>query len=59
MLPFVGLVPYPWPPAKGHVTAGDGMFAPHGDHCCIEDWDACVRGKDLAFLLRVCVDRKG
>ena len=55
----LGGVTFPLPPAEGHVTAGNGMFAPRGDHCCIGNWYAGVGGKDLAFFLLACVDRKG
>ncbi len=56
---LVGGVTFPLAPVKGHVPAGDCMFAPRGDHCCVGDWYACIGGKDLAFFLLACVDRKG
>ena len=56
---LVGGATFSFAPAKGHATAGKGMFAPCGDHRCVGDRDACVGGKDLAFFLLTCVDRKG
>ena len=56
---LVGEAMFPLAPAKGHVTAGDGVFAPCGDHRRVGDWYAGIGGKDLAFFLLVCVDRKG
>ncbi len=56
---LVGGATFPLVPSKGHVTAGDGVFATCGDHCCIRDRYAGVGGKDLAFFLLAYVDRKG
>ncbi len=55
---FVGGATFPLAPAKGHVAAGNGMFAPRGDHHCVGDRYAGVGGEDLAFFLLACVDRK-
>ena len=55
---LIGGVTFLLAPVESHVTAGNGMFAPHGDHHCVGDWYAGVGGEDLAFFLLACVDHK-
>ena len=56
---LVGGATFPLAPSEGHVTAGDDVFAPCGDHCCVGDRYASVGGEDLEFFLLACVDHKG
>ncbi len=42
---------FPFAPRQGHVSGGDGVFGPSGDHGSVGDGDAGVVCEYLAFFL--------